>query len=105
MHIIQFVHLFNFTPLSLNNLMAKCHFSNVATESNSDGQEILAIFEVKNTEGAEILTEYANLSRILRRHERSRWLHPHYLYEKFLHYSYPYRHNLGLSNLQRLFKK
>ena len=103
MNIVQFVHLFNFTPQSLNNLMTNCNFNHIVTESNSDNREILALFEKRSPSHAEIMPEYTELSRALRRHEYSRWVQPHYLYEKILHYSYPYRHKLGLSNLKNRF--
>ena len=98
MHFIQFVHIYNFTPQSLSNLMMKFGFERIAISHNSIGRNILAMFGKENHNTRHLITEYPTIYRKLLRHERRRWLNKNYMVSKTKFYSYPLREMLGLSH-------
>jgi len=99
MHLIQFVHIFNFTPQSLSNLMMKFSFERIAISNNSFGKNMLAMFRKESHNTRQLITEYPAIHRKLLRHEHRRWLNKNYMVSKTKFYSYPLRKMLGLSHL------
>ena len=98
-NIFQFVHIFNFTPTSLVNLMQKAGFAKVKLEAGLNNKNIRGIFGLNPVEKLVVVSEYPQLLSELKRHERKRLLSPSYLVAWLRAVSFPIRQKCGLTHL------
>jgi SAM-dependent methyltransferase len=100
LNIFQFVHIFNFTPTALVNLVGKLGFRVCRLDSDFNNKNTLAMFQKNHTERKEIESEFPQILSKLVHHERGRLFSLPYIFRRGRDITFPLRKKIGLAHLR-----